>query len=82
MRSMTKESAFYKHTGFKGADSHIDDKYGVMWMIFMRSKRYFPSLLSKKNIACTSSSSNAAKDEWHLDLHKIEFALLIEDHNF
>lgn len=24
-----KESAFYKHTGFKGATSHIDDKYGV-----------------------------------------------------
>jgi hypothetical protein len=22
-------SAFYKHTGFKGATSHIDDKYGV-----------------------------------------------------
>ncbi|MBP8067743.1 MAG: DUF1543 domain-containing protein [Pedobacter sp.] len=24
-----KESAFYKHTGFKGATSHIDDKFGV-----------------------------------------------------
>lgn len=24
-----KHSAFYKHTGFKGANSHIDDKYGV-----------------------------------------------------
>lgn len=24
-----KSSAFYKHTGFKGASSHIDDKYGV-----------------------------------------------------
>jgi hypothetical protein len=24
-----KETAFYKHTGFKGAASHIDDKYGV-----------------------------------------------------
>lgn len=24
-----KKSAFYKHTGFKGATSHIDDKYGV-----------------------------------------------------
>jgi hypothetical protein len=24
-----KETAFYKHTGFKGAESHIDDKYGV-----------------------------------------------------
>ena len=24
-----KQTAFYKHTGFKGANSHIDDKYGV-----------------------------------------------------
>ncbi|MCZ4243354.1 DUF1543 domain-containing protein [Pedobacter punctiformis] len=24
-----KETAFYKHTGFEGAPSHIDDKYGV-----------------------------------------------------
>ena len=24
-----KATAFYKHTGFKGATSHIDDKYGV-----------------------------------------------------
>jgi len=24
-----KNTAFYKHTGFKGADSHIDKKYGV-----------------------------------------------------
>ena len=25
----SKETAFYKHTGFAGATSHIDDKYGV-----------------------------------------------------
>ena len=24
-----RASAFYKHTGFKGASSHIDDKYGI-----------------------------------------------------
>lgn len=24
-----KKTAFYQHTGFKGADSHIDDKYGI-----------------------------------------------------
>ncbi len=24
-----KQTAFYKHTGFSGAPSHIDDKYGV-----------------------------------------------------
>ncbi|WP_118951675.1 DUF1543 domain-containing protein [Taibaiella helva] len=24
-----KKTAFYKHSGFKGAESHVDDKYGV-----------------------------------------------------
>jgi hypothetical protein len=24
-----KQTAFYKHTGFKGAESHIDDKFGI-----------------------------------------------------
>lgn len=24
-----KKTAFYKHTGFKGAESHVDDKYGI-----------------------------------------------------
>jgi len=27
--SAAKQTAFYLHTGFKGATSHIDDKYGV-----------------------------------------------------
>jgi hypothetical protein len=25
----SKQTAFYLHTGFKGAESHIDDKYGI-----------------------------------------------------
>lgn len=25
----SKQTAFYKHTGFEGANSHIDDKYGI-----------------------------------------------------
>ncbi len=27
--SYAKKTAFYKHTGFEGAPSHVDDKYGV-----------------------------------------------------
>ena len=25
----SKQTAFYKHTGFKGAPAHVDDKYGI-----------------------------------------------------
>jgi hypothetical protein len=28
-KARAKETAFYQHTGIKGAPSHIDDKYGV-----------------------------------------------------
>ena len=24
-----KQTVFYKHTGFKGAESHVDDRYGI-----------------------------------------------------
>lgn len=27
--NQAKQTAFYKHTGFKGATSHIDDRYGI-----------------------------------------------------
>jgi hypothetical protein len=27
--SISKKTAFFRHTGFKGATAHIDDKYGV-----------------------------------------------------
>ncbi len=27
--SQAKQTAFFRHTGFKGATSHVDDKYGV-----------------------------------------------------
>ena len=36
-----KQTAFYKHTGFKGATSHIDDKYGVDVDDILRLKIYF-----------------------------------------
>ncbi len=26
---MATQTVFYKHTGFKGAESHVDDKYGI-----------------------------------------------------
>jgi hypothetical protein len=26
---LSKKTAFFRHTGFKGADAHIDDKYGI-----------------------------------------------------
>jgi hypothetical protein len=27
--NLSKQTAFFRHTGFKGATSHIDDKFGI-----------------------------------------------------
>ena len=43
-----KETAFYKHTGFKGAPSHIDDKYGLDVDDIYEIKDILPSPIKDK----------------------------------
>jgi hypothetical protein len=61
-----KESAFYLHTGFAGAPSHIDDKYGVdVDDIFEIEDVLAPGVKEKYRILI-SASENVVKDEIHL----------------
>jgi hypothetical protein len=69
--AQAKATAFYKHTGFKGADSHIDDKYGVdvddlyeIADILPENDRLNFSLRLEEN-------ANAAEDSWHLGYTKL-----------
>ena len=62
-----KKTAFYLHTGFKGATSHIDDKYGVDVDDVYEIKDILPpevkdqySLLIEKKI------TNLPEDELHI----------------
>ena len=45
---MARQTAFYKHTGFKGATSHIDDKYGIDVDDLYELKDILPSSMKKR----------------------------------
>ncbi len=66
-----KETAFYKHMGFSGADSHIDDKYGVDVDDIYEINDILPARIKEKYAVSVSSSDHATEDEWHLGYTKL-----------
>ena len=61
-----KASAFYLHTGFKGASSHIDDKYGIDVDDFYQIEDILPAALQKKFSIKITASKNAVDDKMKL----------------
>lgn len=62
-----KQTAFYKHTGFKGATSHIDDKYGIDVDDIHEIKDILPSSLKTKyDIILEKPADEIAQDELHI----------------
>ena len=67
-----KKTAFYRHTGFKGATSHIDDKYGVDVddvyeiedILLARDKEQYQIM--------TRRVENFGEDEMHLGYLKLD----------
>ncbi len=66
-----KASAFYKHTGFKGADSHIDDKYGVDVDDLYEIEDILPLAVKEKYMIRIEPAMDVVKDEWHLGYTKL-----------
>ncbi len=67
-----KQTAFYKHTGFKGATSHIDDKYGIDVDDIYEIQDILPaSLKTKYNIVLEKSHGEVAEDELHIGYVKL-----------
>lgn len=61
-----KQSAFYQHTGFLGAPSHIDDKYGVdVDDIFEIEEVLSPEIKAKYKLRFTPAEA-IYEDEIHL----------------
>ncbi len=68
----SKKTAFYRHTGFEGATSHIDDKYGIDVddiheiddLLGEESKKQF-------SIYLDDSTKELAEDELHLGYFKL-----------
>lgn len=66
-----KETAFYKHTGFDGAVSHIDDKYGVDVDDLYEIEDILPAHIKEKYTLQITINDRIPKDEWKLGYTKL-----------
>ena len=67
-----KQTAFYKHTGFQGAVSHIDDKYGMDVDDIYEIEDILPAQLKEKYSIQIRKATNEIEDELHLGYLKID----------
>lgn len=67
-----KDTAFFKHTHFKGADSHIDDKYGVDVDDIFEIADILPAEIKQQySLSITQSTDLLPEDEVHLGYFKL-----------
>jgi len=66
-----KATAFYKHMGFAGADSHIDDKYGVDVDDLYEIEEILTTAIKQQYKLALQADPDAAADEWHLGYTKL-----------
>jgi hypothetical protein len=69
--SAAKKTAFYLHTGFKGATSHIDDKYGVDVDDVYEIKDILPQQLKDKYVIGIQPTASLPEDELHIGYLKL-----------
>lgn len=68
----SKETAFYIHTGFKGATSHIDDKYGVDVDDVYEIADILPAEIKDKYCIALSQVKQQNEDELHLGYIRLD----------
>jgi hypothetical protein len=62
-----KDSTFYKHTGFKGANSHIDDKYGIdIDDVYKVADLLDPDTKAQYTLQITRSETSLPDDGLHI----------------
>jgi hypothetical protein len=66
-----KATAFYRHTGFAGASSHIDDKYGIDVDDLYEIEDILPDGMKDNYTLALHADAGAAADEWHLGYTKL-----------
>lgn len=59
---LAKSTAFYQHTGFKGAESHIDDKYGVDVDDLYQIEEILPASVKDKYIITLHAQQDVSAD--------------------
>jgi hypothetical protein len=69
----SKQTAFYKHTGFKGAESHIDDKYGIDVDDIYSIQDILPATAKERySLIIESAPASLPEDEIHLGYFRID----------
>jgi hypothetical protein len=66
-----KLTAFYKHTRFKGAESHIDDKFGVDVDEIYELQDILPAAVKSRYSITVTPQITGEKDEIHLGYFKL-----------
>lgn len=69
---LAKQTAFYKHTGFKGAESHIDDKYGIDVDDIYELEDILPEPMKAAYRLQLSPAGVQQEDEYHLGYFKLD----------
>ncbi|HEV8082283.1 MAG TPA: DUF1543 domain-containing protein [Chitinophagaceae bacterium] len=68
----SKQTAFYKHVGFKGATSHVDDKYGIDVDDAYGIEDILPIEIKKKYRIQISQNDSSEEDELHMGYFNLE----------
>jgi hypothetical protein len=67
-----RQSTFYKHTGFKGAPAHVDDKFGVDVDELYQVKDILAPELKQQYRIELSPGASAEEDVLHLGYFKLQ----------
>lgn len=67
-----KQTAFFRHTGFKGANAHIDDKYGVDVDDVYAIRDILPEAMKNRYSLSIQPADHLEEDELHLGYFKFD----------
>lgn len=70
-----KQTAFFKHTGFTGANAHIDDKYGVDVDDIYQVEDILPAVFRESYSLSVKAVPALPADELHLGYFKLKTIL-------
>jgi hypothetical protein len=67
-----KQTTFFKHTHFEGANSHVDDKYGIDVDDLYTIDEILPAATKEQYAITLSPIQHELKDELHLGYFKFD----------
>src|SRR4026209_1164391 len=69
--TISKQTAFFRHTGFKGATAHIDDKFGIDVDDIYEIMDILPAAAKEKYSLLITPTDSLAEDEINLGYFKL-----------